>query len=219
MVSHSAGRSGLVLPCFSSKAGTSRNSAADLRMWPTPNFANCSTYPALGSRSQEHRKTGMPMAAHCNATVDCTVKAKRVFLHNSGEGAPAITPIFAPLVRFLGKMLPDDSPQSLDAFKGMNFEDQLKSAALGQRPQFWQQLAVYLVRAPSRRLVGFGKKHQPGFSRSGRRFRGLHRTQFRRSRAIPGRPAQPCPRAPRTTPAGSRALFHLSPDRCPHVAS
>src|SRR5579862_4739009 len=64
-------------------------------MWPTPNLENCSTYPELGSRSQEHRKTGIPREVHCSATVDCTVKAKRVLLHSCGDGAPASTTISA----------------------------------------------------------------------------------------------------------------------------
>ena len=57
-----------------------------------PNLENCLTYPELDSRSQEHKNTGIPREAHCNATVDCTTSAKRVFRHSCGKGAPAIDP-------------------------------------------------------------------------------------------------------------------------------
>jgi len=58
-----------------------------------PNFANCSAYPVVKSRNQWHKNTGIPSDAHCRATVDCTVKAQRVLLHNCSDGAPAITRI------------------------------------------------------------------------------------------------------------------------------
>src|ERR1700690_1405089 len=83
----------MVRPCISSRRGISLNASADSRMWPTPNLENCPTYPELESRSQEHKNTGIPREAHCSATVDCTITAKRVFLHNCGDGAPASTPI------------------------------------------------------------------------------------------------------------------------------
>ena len=63
------------------------------------------------SRSQEHKNTGIPREAHCNATVDCTVSAKRVFLHSCGEGRPAITPISRFLLRQIFSSESGDAPQ------------------------------------------------------------------------------------------------------------
>ena len=94
-----------------------------------PNLANCRTYPELESRSHEHKNTGIPKDAHCNATVDCTTSAKRVFLQSCGDGGPASTPIPGFLPRQILSQNPAMAPH---AFERMKLENEFQSAALRQ---------------------------------------------------------------------------------------